>query len=744
MNSNHGSPWSRDKHWASRPEQRYLVHNRTPREIELHSRDGTSLHLSPLGQRVICRSILQPFWDEIWALRHRHHVSLRPYLAPPTPSTTNHVMMTVGSLLILGTLGVGLLGPTDLLPWLIATGVVGAALMVRALMQSARHERARVEGEHHADINEGDVDYGTGSGFYSGYELGRLARKYGVLLVVIVIGVLLPAVAIIAATDAKTFFVFEDGLRIKAGSESQVVARAIQVIYVAILTVFPALMYFQFDRQRAGTIRGQWVRSIFRIDSRMENLSDVNARYGDLMSEASNFRSDASRALGGKHSPLIIATILIGLGWVILVARTESYDFDRTTQATSQATVAETASQRANVFAEEATGITAEDDVAEARRAAAGAVEAAQTAQAAAFQGSEDPGMVPETQATALPTVEQIEEMDLEEAQETAGRAAAQATAAAEAAGGTEDETASTGTYQLLAPDPGPAAMAFLGAYFFAVYLVLKAYLRGDLRPKVYNQITARLVTVVIVAYLIGVLIPADDRYVVQSLAFVAGVVPNTVLRRLGEVTGGRPLLSSLFGQAFGEDRPLTLIDGVDVYERERLATEGITDIEALAHTDIVANMVNTRIPMERLIDWVDQAVLILHLDEQSEAPDAPWIQLRRHGIRTASAFIAATRSESCEELRTRMQGILEVEDLEPLALVLERELVIRHIQQWNASALGMPGEPPMVMVVASYDSTIEIRYEPAVSVRDPGDSTRTTHRRVGRAHVAPASSRET
>lgn len=739
MSSNHGSPWSNDKHWASRPEQRYLVHNRTPREIELHSQDGTSLHLSPLGQRVICRSILQPFWDEIWALRRQHHVSLRPYLAPPTTSTTNHVMMTIGSLLILGTLGVGLLGPTNLLGWLVATGVVGAALILQALIQSARQERARVEGEHHADIDEGDVDYGTGSGFYSGYELGRLARKYGVLLVVIVIGVLLPAVAIIAATDAKSFFVFEEGLRVKAGSESQVVARAIQVIYVAILTVFPALMYFQFDRQRAGTIRGQWVRSIFRIDARMKNLSDVNARYGDLMSEASNFRSDASRALGGKHSPLIIATILIGLGWVILVARTEAYDFDRTTQATSQATVAEIASQRANAFAEEAARVTPEDDVAEARRAAAGAVEAAQNAHAATFEGSEGPGTAPTLE---LPTVEQIEQMSLEDAQDTAGRAAAQATAAAEAAGGTEDETASTGTFQLLAPDPGPAAMAFLGAYFFAVYLVLKAYLRGDLRPKVYNQITARLVTVVIVAYLIGLLIPADDRYVVQSLAFVAGVVPNTVLRRLGEVTGGRPLLSSLFGQAFGEDRPLTLIDGVDVYERERLATEGITDIEALAHTDIVANMVNTRIPMERLVDWVDQSVLILHLDDQSEAPDAPWVQLRRHGIRTASAFIAATRSESCEELRTRMQDILKVEDLEPLALVLERELVMRHIEQWFASTLGMPGEPPMVIVVVSYDSTIEIRYEPAASERDPG-STRTTYGRVGRVPVAPTSSRE-
>ena len=731
MSSNHGSALSDGGHRASGPEQRYLVHNRTPREIVLQSGNEPALHLSPLGQRVVCWNILEPFQDEIRVLRRRHHVSLRPYLETATASTATHVMMTLGMLLIFGTLGVGLLSPPDPLGWLVVTGAVGSVLIMWALVLSARDERSRKADEHHADIDEGDVDYGTGSGFYSGYELGRIARKYGVLMVVIVIGVVLPAVAIITATDAKSFFVFQDGLRVVTGSESQVVARTIQIIYVAILTVFPALMYFQFDRQRAGTIRGQWIRSIFRIDGRMENLSDVNARYGDLMSEASNYRADASRALGGKHSPLIIATILIGLGWVILVARTESYDFDRTTQATTQATVAQTATQRASQFADEAAQTS---DVGEARQAAAGAVEAAQTAQTAAARDSEDiAATTPE-----LPTVEQIEQMDLAEAQETAGRAAAQATAAAEAAGGTEDETASTGTFQLLAPDPGPAAMAFLGAYFFAVYLVLKAYLRGDLRPKVYNQITARLVTVVIVAYLIGLLIPTDARYFVQSLAFVAGVIPNTVLRRMGELTGGKPLVSSLFGQAFGEDRPLTLIDGVDVYERERLATEGISDIEALAHTDIVANMVNTRIPMERLIDWVDQAVLILHLDDQDESPTAPWTQLRRHGIRTASAFIAATRSESCEELQSRMQGILEVEDLEPLALVLEREPVMRHIEQWNTSTLGRPGWPPRVIAVGSSTTEIEIRLEPARTVTVPDGAASTDYPSEYRTLVSP------
>ena len=66
--------------------------------------------------------------------------------------------------------------------------------------------------------------------------------------------------------------------------------------------------------------------------------------------------------------------------------------------------------------------------------------------------------------------------------------------------------------FEILVPTPSTAAMAFLGGYFFAVYLVLRSYFSGDLRPKLYNQITARLVTVVILAYLLTVVwAPASE-----------------------------------------------------------------------------------------------------------------------------------------------------------------------------------------------------------------------------------------
>ena len=68
--------------------------------------------------------------------------------------------------------------------------------------------------------------------------------------------------------------------------------------------------------------------------------------------------------------------------------------------------------------------------------------------------------------------------------------------------------------------------------------------------------------------------------------------------------------------RTFATPRSLTQVDGIDIFESARLESEGITDIPSLAKTDLVSMMVNTRLPIERLVDWTDQAVLILLLDE--------------------------------------------------------------------------------------------------------------------------------
>jgi hypothetical protein len=499
------------------------------------------------------------------------------------------------------------------------------------------------------------------------------------------------------------------------------------------------MMYFQFDRQRVGTIRGKWVRAIFRMDRQMRTLADVNARYGDELAEASSYSTDSVRFLGGRNSPIIVATILISLGWTLLVVRTESFDFAGATEAAVVAESADSAAERANA------AVDASETDLEARAATAdsAANAAARASDAAAEIAAESAGdTVPSTSTTAPGPPEP--------SQNAIEADAASAAASAEEANAAE-ATVRQPFFQLLVPTPSAATMAFLGAYFFAVYLVLGGYFRGDLRPKIYNQITARLVTVVVLAYLITVLFSdaGERNRVLWAAAFLAGVVPNTVLQRLGivasSVIGGNPVkdaaaisgntvkdstatsggrrtaswLRKAFAEPFATPRSLTQIDGIDIYESARLESEGIADIPSLAKSDLVSMMVNTRLPVERLVDWTDQAVLIVLLDNgRDEKPDKRVRDLRTIGIRTASSLRTVARVNQAGRTREAVEKILETDTsangpslLQWLARQIAAEPSIRRIEQWHRSELanldedcptivegdGCNGEPPRV-----------------------------------------------
>jgi hypothetical protein len=95
-----------------------------------------------------------------------------------------------------------------------------------------------------------------------------------------------------------------------------------------------------------------------------------------------------------------------------------------------------------------------------------------------------------------------------------------------------------------------------------------------------------------------------------------------------------RELTRWVGGSLTDPDRlPLTKLDGVDIYERARLESEGITTIQALAKHDLVELVLQTRIPVARLIDWTDQAILQLHAGGEDDALEV----LQRNGLRTAS-----------------------------------------------------------------------------------------------------------
>jgi hypothetical protein len=685
---------------------RYLVHNQTPKLIKIRSAEGDELELSPLSERLICGYRLRPFTAQLRRLRQRHELRLRVYPDPQEKGRFSVALLGLAALMT-GVVMFDILQKGTLFTWeaLTAAGLT-AVFAALVLHDASAREKERRRIQAYVDLAEGDIAPGFGEAYYDGNETLRRAKHLLTLATVVVIGALLPAIAIFVATDAKDFLVMKGGLRVYSGKESRLVSRVIQVTYTAVLALFPALLYFQFDRQRVGTIRSSWIRAIFRMDKRMATLSDVDARYGDEISEASTYSTDSVRLLGGRHSPIIVATILISLGWTLLVIRTESFDFAGTAKVATIARSADDAAQRAKDAANGvADGKTAPADAAAAASSAADQAAAASSAAVEVANASTDVTVAPTSSTT--PTPPGSDPAATQKIANAAAGSAATATAAKAALG--------QPFFQLLVSDPSATTMAFLGAYFFAVYLILRGYFRGDLRPKVYNQITARLVTVVVVAYLINVLF-SDSNPFLLSMAFLAGVVPMTVLQRIGLAASSvassakavttsdaqgaaaspadKKWLGNAYARAFATPRLLTQIDGIDLQEASRLESEGYPDVTSLARSDLVSVMVSTRLPIGRLIDWTDQAVLILLLDNGlDDELDERVTKLRHAGLRTASSVLAVAKRPKEDEARQAVQEILATSGsgltLELLASLIRHEPAMDRIQQWYDSEIA-------------------------------------------------------
>jgi hypothetical protein len=103
--------------------------------------------------------------------------------------------------------------------------------------------------------------------------------------------------------------------------------------------------------------------------------------------------------------------------------------------------------------------------------------------------------------------------------------------------------------------------------------------------------------------------------------------------------------------------------------------------------------MVNTRLPIERLVDWTDQAVLILLLDSGlDDGLDERVTKLRHAGVRTASAVLAIAKLAADDPGRAAVEKVVESSGgvtLDMLVTLINREPAMSRILQWYASELA-------------------------------------------------------
>jgi hypothetical protein len=175
----------------------------------------------------------------------------------------------------------------------------------------------------------------------------------------------------------------------------------------------------------------------------------------------------------------------------------------------------------------------------------------------------------------------------------------------------------------------------FVGAYWFILQDLTRRYFRQDLKTAAYVSASARLIVVTITVATVA-LAPVGPPARLDVLAFFIGVFPQIGVQLLKAGTGkllsqAVPSMSTRF--------PLSDLDGFTVWDQARLLEEGIEDMHALATANLVDLLLGTRVPVNTLIDWVDQALLCLSVPAQC-GDRQPREGLRMFGIRTATDLI--------------------------------------------------------------------------------------------------------
>jgi len=190
-------------------------------------------------------------------------------------------------------------------------------------------------------------------------------------------------------------------------------------------------------------------------------------------------------------------------------------------------------------------------------------------------------------------------------------------------------------------PTATPVTLAFLGAYFFSLQMLFRRYVRSDLGGSAYVAVSMRIVLAVIGTWVVMVAslrlgLATEGQLLV--IGFVIGVFPQVAWQIIQAVF--RKVTSFTRLKSMESDLPLSDLDGLSVWHEARLEEEDIESIPNMATTDLVELLINTRFPAERIIDWVDQAILYTQLGANNkESRD----KLGLHGIRTATSFLEAS-----------------------------------------------------------------------------------------------------
>jgi hypothetical protein len=198
----------------------------------------------------------------------------------------------------------------------------------------------------------------------------------------------------------------------------------------------------------------------------------------------------------------------------------------------------------------------------------------------------------------------------------------------------------------------GPAvSYGFLGSYFFSIWFLFKRYISGDLGPGAFLHVSVRTwlvaILVLVVAELMGqaaqVGVGQDAMpAVIAATAFVGALVPSALLKIIWDTAIG---VGNRMRKQPDTELSLTVLSGMNAWKAARLVEEGIDNVQNLAMDQPSRLFVVTREGGLRILDWVDQAILV------NAATPKVHRGLSELGIRTAYELFLALQTHDLVHL---------------------------------------------------------------------------------------------
>lgn len=245
-------------------------------------------------------------------------------------------------------------------------------------------------------------------------------------------------------------------------------------------------------------------------------------------------------------------------------------------------------------------------------------------------------------------------------------------------------------------------AFAFMGAYVFTIQMLVRRYFQADLKSSAYAGSFVRMTVAIGTVAVLDRAGGLGDGTVQAALAFLVGSFPLMGLQLLVRLAAKAAKFAV---PVLDFPHPLSDIEGLSIWYEARLLEEGIEDMQNLLTANVPEVILHTRVPVGRLVDWIDQAHLCLRLpplekDDRKEPMKSshPRCVLRRVGVRTASGFLDAFPLNGDGVLlstaKTSVEAVkadLSAEQLATISRIIDAEPGMETVWRWRCWKSCLP-----------------------------------------------------